>query len=224
MGREPLRYTLQKGSTVFTRWVHGDAVPVTRRGRWTPALLVSFLVWAVVAPLHAQEDEEEDETPAVTLGAGLQTSFLHHQPAKGDSVDNFRLNSLRFYVNGQASDNISFMINTDINYGGTLFVCPEDGSCGAGFGNQGNEVQVLDAVAQIGISDKFNIWFGRRTSTVPSFPITGLSLATVCRTATRSSSRGAKTGQRIGASSARSSCLAERTTGRRRALAIAVLT
>ena len=157
MGREPLRYTLRNGQAVFTRWVHGDAVPVTRRGRWTPALLVSFLVWAVVAPLHAQEDE----TPAVTLGAGLQTSFLHHQPAKGDSVDNFRLNSLRFYVNGHASDNISFMINTDINYGGTLFVCPKDGSCGAGFGNQGNEVQVLDAVAQIEISDKFNIWFGR---------------------------------------------------------------
>ncbi len=162
MGREPLRYTLRNGQAVFTRWVHGDAVPATRRGRgrWTPALLVPFLVWAVVAPLHAQEDEE-DETPAVTLGAGLQTSFLHHQPAIGDSVDNFRLNSLRFYVNGQASDNINFMITTDINYGGTLFVCPEDGSCGAGFGNQGNEVQILDAVAQIEISDKFNIWFGR---------------------------------------------------------------
>ena len=70
MGRESLRYTLRNGQAVFTRWVHGDAVPVTRRGRWTPALLVSFLVWAVVAPLHAQEDEEEDETPAVTLGAG----------------------------------------------------------------------------------------------------------------------------------------------------------
>ena len=54
-------------------------------------------------------------------------------------MDNFRLNSLRFYLNGQASDNISFMVNTDINYGGTLFVCPEgDLSCGAGFGNQGN--------------------------------------------------------------------------------------
>ena len=83
------------------------------------------------------------------------------RPADGDAVANFRLNSLRFYVNGQASDNISFMVNTDINYGGTLFVCPEGGACGAGFGNQGNEVQILDAVAQIGISDKFNIWFGR---------------------------------------------------------------
>ena len=142
---------------MFTRRVRKDAVPVTRRGRWTPALLVSFLVWAVVAPLHAQDSEP----PQVTLGAGLQTSFLHHRPAEGDPVDNFRLNSLRFYVNGQASDNISFMINTDINYGGTLFVCPEGSSCEVGYGNQGNEVQILDAVAQIEVSDKFNIWFGR---------------------------------------------------------------
>ncbi len=162
MGREPLRYTLQKGSTVFTRWVREDAVLTARRGRWMPAMLVSFLVWVVVAPVHAQDP------PPVTVGAGLQTSFLHHRPAEGDPVDNFRLNSLRFYLNGQASDNISLMVSTDINYGGTLFVCPEDGSCGAGFGNQGNEVQVLDAVAQIAISDKFNIWFGRHLP--PSVP------------------------------------------------------
>ena len=154
-----MRYALQKGLAVFTQWVREDAVTGTRCWSWTPALLALFLVSGGVAPLHAQE--EEDETPAVTLGAGLQTSFLRHQPAKGDSVSNFRLNSLRFYVNGQASDNISFMINTDINYGGTLFVCPAGGSCAAGYGNQGNDVQILDAVAQIGVSDKFNIWFGR---------------------------------------------------------------
>ena len=49
-------------------------------------------------------------------------------------------------MNGQATDNISFMINTDINYGGTLFVCPQGDSCQAGYGNQGNSVQILDAV------------------------------------------------------------------------------
>ena len=156
-----MRYALQKGLAVFTQWVREDAVTDTRRGSWAPALLALFLASGGVAPLHAQEQEQEDETPAVTLGAGLQTSFLHHQPAEGDSVNNFRLNSLRFYVNGQASDNISFMINTDINYGGTLFVCPAGASCAAGYGNQGNDVQILDAVAQIGVSDKFNIWFGR---------------------------------------------------------------
>ncbi len=141
--------------TVLTQWSRKDAGVRISRWSWTLVLLVSCLLWGNVAPLYAQDP------PPVTLGAGLQTSFLHHKPADGDAVANFRLNSLRFYVNGQASDNISFMVNTDINYGGTLFVCPEGGACGAGFGNQGNEVQILDAVAQIGISDKFNIWFGR---------------------------------------------------------------
>jgi len=105
--------------------------------------------------------EAQDDPTPVTIGAGMQTSFMNHKPAEGDAVQNFRLNSLRFYLNGQAADKINFMVNTDINYGGNLFVCPEGGTCGAGFGNQGNEVQILDAVAQIGISDKFNVWFGR---------------------------------------------------------------
>ena len=153
---------------MFSQGNENTAVVARHYVTWMPALVVSFFVCGSVVPLEAQEETEEtqeeaqeDESPSVTLGAGMQTSFLHHQPAVGDSVDNFRLNSLRFYVNGQAADNIGFMINTDINYGGTLFVCPEAGSCEAGYGNQGNEVQILDAVAQIGVSDKFNIWFGR---------------------------------------------------------------
>ena len=189
-------------------------------------LAMLFVVATGVPAVDAQ-----GEPPPVSVGAGLQTSFIHHQPAEGDSVDNFRLNSLRFYLNGQASEHISFMVNTDINYGGTLFVCPEDGSCGAGFGNQGNEIQVLDAVAQIGISDKFNIWFGRHLPPSdranlhgPFFLITGRSLATVSRMAIRSSSRGAKTVRHIGANSARSNCLVGHTTDRRRKLVIAART
>ena len=86
-----MRYALRKGLAVFTQWVCKDTGTVIRRVILRAALLASFLVWGAGAPLNAQEDEE-DETPAVTLGAGMQTSFLHHQPAEGDSVDNFRLN------------------------------------------------------------------------------------------------------------------------------------
>ena len=155
-----MRYALQKGLAVFTQWVREDAVTGTRCWSLTPALLALFLASGGVAPLHAQE--QEDETPAVTLGAGLQTSFLHHQPAEGDSVSNFRLNSLRFYVNGQASDNISFMINTDINYGGTLFVCPAGGSCAGRLREPGKRcADPRCGGPEVGVSDKFNIWFGR---------------------------------------------------------------
>ena len=133
---------------MVTQWVRGDAVTATRRWGWTSALVASFLLWGVVAPLHAQDP------PRVTLGAGLQTSFLHHQPSGDDaeSTDSFRLNSLRFYVNGSATDNIKFMVNTDISYGGSL---------GAPDSDQNTDVQILDAVAQFEISDKFNVWVGR---------------------------------------------------------------
>ena len=102
----------------------------------------------VVAPLHAQDSE----TPQVTVGAGIQTSFLHYEPDDADGTDSFRLNSLRLYVNGSATDNIKFMLNTDISYGGSL---------GAPDSNQNTDVQILDAAAQIEISDKFNVWVGR---------------------------------------------------------------
>ena len=118
------------------------------------------------APAVEAETEsaaQESEAPRVSFGAGIQTSFLHHDTKAmfdGDgnatsddpaATDHFRLNSLRFYVNGSVTDNIKFMVNTDINYGGSM------GSPG----DQGNDIQVLDAVAQIEMSDKFNVWVGR---------------------------------------------------------------
>ncbi len=73
-------------------------------------------------------------------------------PEGGDNTESFRLNSLRFYVNGTVTDKIKFMVNTDIQYGGSL---------GAPNPDQGNDIQILDAVAQIEVSDTFNVWVGR---------------------------------------------------------------
>jgi hypothetical protein len=101
--------------------------------------LASFIISVVAPPLYAQ-----DSPPPVTLGAGLQTSFVHTDPDEADSTDSFVLNSIRLYVNGNATDTIKFMVNTDISYGG-----------GSG------EINVLDAVARLEFSDKFNIWVGR---------------------------------------------------------------
>src|SRR6266581_6946817 len=77
-------------------------------GRCAPAfaLLVAFLLLA--APLRAQTT-----LGPVTVGAGLQTSFLHTGPATGTSTDQFQLNSARIYVNGPVADNIKFMFNTE---------------------------------------------------------------------------------------------------------------
>jgi hypothetical protein len=110
--------------------------PATRQRRWTPAFLACALLCA--APLRAQDPP----LPPVSVGAGVQTSFVHDVPAVGDSTDSFLLNSVRLYVSGSPAKKIKFMFNTEY-----------DGA--------GNHVTVLDAVAQFEFSDKVNFWVGR---------------------------------------------------------------
>jgi hypothetical protein len=52
------------------------------------------------------------------------------------------LNSVRLYVNGPVTERIKFMFNTEYN-------------------GASNDIGVLDAVAMIEFSPKFNVWFGR---------------------------------------------------------------
>jgi hypothetical protein len=80
--------------------------------------------------------------PAVTIGGGLQSSYQYTKPEDADGTNEFLLNSARLYVNGSATQNIKFMFNTEYN-GST------------------NAIGVLDAVAQISTSSKFNVWVGR---------------------------------------------------------------
>jgi hypothetical protein len=80
--------------------------------------------------------------PPVSVGAGLQTSFLYDAPKDGDATSQFPLPSVRLYVNGPVTSTIKFMFNTEYN------------------GN-GNDVEILDAVGRLEFSEKFNIWFGR---------------------------------------------------------------
>lgn len=117
---------------------HAIATSAAPRIRsWRGALLACG-VWLIATPLWAQEPP----TPLVTVGAGVQTSFVHDAPQGADATDAFALNSVRLYVNGAPAPKIKFMFNTEY-----------DGA--------GNHVSVLDAVAQFELSDKFNIWVGR---------------------------------------------------------------
>jgi len=90
------------------------------------------------APLRAQDAP----LPPVTVGAGVQTSFVHDVPKGADSTDSFLLNSVRLYVNGSPAKKIKFMFNTE--YDGV-----------------GNHLTVLDAAAQFAVSDRVNFWVGR---------------------------------------------------------------
>jgi hypothetical protein len=82
------------------------------------------------------------QTPTVSVGGGVQTSFVHTENDDADSTDTFPLNSVRLYVSGTAAPKIKFMFNTEYN-GAT------------------NAVGVLDAAAQFEMSPMFNVWVGR---------------------------------------------------------------
>jgi len=83
------------------------------------------------------------QTPVpVSVGAGVQTSFVHTSPDTGTSTDVFALNSVRLYVSGTAAPKVKFMFNTEYDGGS-------------------NKIGVLDAVARFEMSPQFNIWAGR---------------------------------------------------------------
>jgi hypothetical protein len=121
---------------VLTRRVCKD-IDFTHR-RIATAAAASLIAMTFAVPLEAQDVA----LPAVTLGGGMRTSFVHTSPDDADDSDAFLLDSARLYVGGSATKSIKFMFNTEYN-GAT------------------NDIGVLDAVAQLEFSPKFNVWFGR---------------------------------------------------------------
>jgi hypothetical protein len=95
-------------------------------------------ILAISTPLMAQDAP----LPPVSVGAGLQTSFVHTDTTGASGVDNFLLNSIRLYVSGSATKKIKVMFNTEY-----------DGAT--------NKVGVLDAALRFEQSKTLNIWVGR---------------------------------------------------------------
>lgn len=108
-----------------------------RARRLTAPRLFLILLLALPLALGAQT-----QLGPVTVGAGLRTGYVHNDVEGGDSTDRFPLESVRLYVNGPVTGKIKFMFNTEYN-------------------TATNNVNVLDAVARIELSPKFNIWAGR---------------------------------------------------------------
>ena len=84
----------------------------------------------------------QDPPPSLSIGAGMRTAFVHTEPETGSSTDAFLLDSVRLYVSGPVTKQIKLMLNTE-------------------YSGADSKVTVLDAVAQIELSPKFNIWAGR---------------------------------------------------------------
>ena len=112
--------------------VRHDTAASARHG--ARALAAGLLLMAAT-PLLAQT------APTVSVGAGVQTSVVVTSPDGGDTTTSFPLNSVRLYVGGTAAPKVTYMFNTEYD--------------------SANHVNILDAAAQFGLSDKANIWIGR---------------------------------------------------------------
>ena len=120
---------------MLRRCVRGERTFLARRCASGSLLLLGLLA------LAPQSRAQTDLGP-VTIGGGLRTSFVNTEPTGADSTNQFLVNDARLYVNGSVTNKIKFMFNTDYN-------------------SATDTVNVLDAVAEIALDPKFNIWAGR---------------------------------------------------------------
>ncbi|MGZ8136119.1 MAG: hypothetical protein ACXW1W_02890 [Methylococcaceae bacterium] len=118
------------------------------------ALTASLLT---VGNAHAGATFKIDDTKWLSVGAGLRTSFSAVEDnAGGEPVlppanssndkwsNDFDLNNIRLYVNGQVHKYLKVEFNTECS------------NC-----SSGGDLIVLDAIAKVDINDYVNIWGGR---------------------------------------------------------------
>ncbi|NOT13256.1 MAG: hypothetical protein HOP23_15715 [Methylococcaceae bacterium] len=124
-----------------TRYVLGGA-------RVLP-VMASLLLAAGHAPTaEAGATFKIDDTKWVSIGAGLRTSFQAAEQGAGASGDkwsnDFNLDNIRLYLNGQIHKYLKVEFNTDCQ------------TC-----SNGGEVRVLDAIGKIEYNPYVNLWVGR---------------------------------------------------------------
>ena len=118
------------------------------------AILVMFIAIVVNAPVvHGAGKIEIDDTKWISVGLGLRTSFFTQEDAASNGSNwsnNFQLDNLRLYVNGQIHQYIKVEFNTECN------------NCVSSNNIQGGTMIVLDAIGKFEFNQYFNIWAGRQ--------------------------------------------------------------
>ncbi len=126
-----------------------------KRPSWRYRLAVLVLASGVLATgaVQAGATFKIDDTKWVSVGAGLKTSFAAVEDGAGvlDATgrrnkwdEDFFLNNIRLYINGQLHEYIKLTFNTECHN------CSDGGS-----------IRVLDGLARFEFNDYFNFWFGR---------------------------------------------------------------
>ena len=89
-----------------------------------------------------------DDTKWISIGAGFRTNFRTQESAAGNSGDkwsnDFALDNIRLYINGQIHKYLKLEFNTDCQ------------TC-----NNGGEVRVLDVIGKFEVNPYANVWVGR---------------------------------------------------------------
>lgn len=115
--------------------------------------LLSGVALGAIGLGHAPEAQagatfKIDDTKWVSVGAGLRTSFRAQESgagANGEKWNNdFNLDNIRLYINGQIHKYLKVEFNTDCQ------------TCG-----NGGEVRVLDAIGKFEVTPYANLWVGR---------------------------------------------------------------
>ncbi len=118
------------------------------------AIGVMFIAIVVNAPVvHGAGKIEIDDTKWISVGLGLKTSFLTQENAAPNGShwsNNFQLDNLRLYVNGQIHQYIKVEFNTECN------------NCVSSDNTLGGTMIVLDAIGKFEFNQYFNVWAGRQ--------------------------------------------------------------
>ncbi len=102
---------------------------------------------AVYSPLsEAGATFKIDDTKWVSIGAGLRTSFSASESAANAQKwsNDFNLDNIRLYLNGQVHKYFKLEFNTECQ------------TCG-----NGGEMRILDVIGKVEVDPLFNLWMGR---------------------------------------------------------------
>lgn len=113
--------------------------------RW---LLPAFMALACTPDAYAGATFKIDDTKWLSIGAGLRSSFYAQEKGAANGTgwsNNFYLDNMRLYVNGQIHKYIKMEFNTEVRAGN----------------NTGDTIRVLDGIGKFEFDPAFNIWGGR---------------------------------------------------------------
>lgn len=114
---------------------------------WLSTMALTALVAGHSSVSQAGATFKIDDTKWVSIGAGLRTSFNAKEKAAPNAQawsNDFQLDNIRLYLNGQIHKYIKVEFNTDCQ------------TC-----SNGGEVRVLDAIGKFEYNPYVNLWVGR---------------------------------------------------------------